>query len=58
MAGGSATSYLELNLSKCPRAKASPRPNSGYERLPETLAGLRQLALTVLMLKNIAEVLA
>jgi transposase len=29
-----------------------------YERLPETLAGLHILALTILMLKNVAEVLA
>jgi transposase len=29
-----------------------------YERLPETLAGLHILAFAILMLKNIAEVLA
>jgi len=29
-----------------------------YERLPETLAGLHFLAFVILMLKNVAEVLA
>ncbi|HEU0174762.1 MAG TPA: IS5/IS1182 family transposase, partial [Blastocatellia bacterium] len=29
-----------------------------YERLPETLAGLHILAFAILMLKNVAEVLA
>jgi transposase len=29
-----------------------------YERLPETLAGLHILAFVILMLKNVAEVLA
>ena len=29
-----------------------------YERLPETLAGLHYLAFVILMLKNVAEVLA
>jgi hypothetical protein len=29
-----------------------------YERLPETLAGLRYLAFVILMLKDIAEALA
>jgi hypothetical protein len=29
-----------------------------YERLPETLAGLHYLAFVILMLKNVAEILA
>ena len=29
-----------------------------YERIPETLAGLHYLAFIILMLKNVAEVLA
>jgi transposase len=34
------------------------RPAQDYERLPETPAGLHYLAFVILMLKNVAEILA